>query len=316
MYHMNKENILLQHTYLGSIYSFWATKLVAQHHEKLNPLKSNLFFLFLSIPCFSAHTQSTCMSFNIRFDNPDDGINSWDKRKEAVVKFLNYYNPNILGIQEGLSHQVQYLDEKLKDYNYVGVGRDDGKQKGEYSAIFFDTSCIQLINTKTYWLSPTPDTVSVGWDASMERIITYANFLDKRHMDTFYVFNTHFDNIGKQARKNSADLIIALIKTKELLDKKVIVMGDLNCLPSSDPLKILKSYFYDPWNEQNTFQSYGPSGTFNHFDPACVADKRIDYILTHHYIVSHYRHIDDRKSNGLWMSDHLPVWIAIKRSRS
>ena len=112
------------------------------------------------------------MTYNIRYNNPNDNENWWENRKEEVVHMIKYYHPDIFGIQEGLNDQVNYLNNSLPNYSYTGVGRDDGKEKGEYTAIFYNSDKFELINSKTYWLSNTPNKVSVGWDASMERITT------------------------------------------------------------------------------------------------------------------------------------------------
>ena len=126
------------------------------------------------------------ISFNLRYDNPNDGVNSWDKRKESVVELINFYNPEILGIQEGLHQQVQYLVKNLSNYEYIGVGRDDGKQQGEYTAILYDKTKFSVLKTGTFWLSDKSDTISVGWDASMERICRKANGLVWSHHSCTY----------------------------------------------------------------------------------------------------------------------------------
>lgn len=255
--------------------------------------------------------QSSIMSFNLRYDNPNDNENSWDERKKEIVQMIRYYSPEILGIQEGLNNQVNYLDTALNEYNYVGVGRDDGKVKGEYSAIFYKTGRIKLLSTKTYWLSQTPDTISVGWDASMERIATYGEFVDIQTRDTLYIFNCHFDHIGKIAQKNSAKLLLKILNEKKLTEKKVIIMGDLNCEPNDLPIEIFKTQMDDPYNEPKV-TIYGPLGTFNQFNAKLPITKRIDYILTKNIKVTEYTHIDDRRKNNLLLSDHMPIHIKIK----
>jgi len=253
--------------------------------------------------------QTKVMTFNIRYDNPNDGENKWDDRKEEVIELLNYYAPEILGIQEGLHHQVKYMDEQLTQYAYVGVGRDDGLQKGEYTAIYFDTLKVKLLDTETFWLSDTPDKISVGWDASMERICTYAKLQLKTSKQIIHVFNAHYDHMGVKARINSSKLICKKIKS---LDKvKVIVMGDLNSYPKSDAIKILSKKL-DDGAQVSKKPLYGSLGTFNAFKKDMIPNNRIDYIFTKNLSINSYRHIDDKRNNGLCVSDHLPVIIEME----
>jgi endonuclease/exonuclease/phosphatase family metal-dependent hydrolase len=148
------------------------------------------------------------MTFNIRYDNPRDSLDNWHNRKDNIVSLINFYGSQVVGIQEGLIHQVQFLDENLENFSYVGVGRDDGKEKGEFSAIFVDTMIFRVNKSETFWLSETPEKVSVGWDASMERICTWAELTCKSNNRKIIVYNTHFDHIGKEARLNSVKLIL------------------------------------------------------------------------------------------------------------
>ncbi|QQS51792.1 MAG: endonuclease/exonuclease/phosphatase family protein [Bacteroidota bacterium] len=261
--------------------------------------------------CAQLHGQTSVMSFNIRFNNPNDNENCWEYRKEEIVTMLEFYHPDILGIQEGLYDQVSFLDQMLQNYSYIGVGRDDGKKQGEFAAIFFHNTKFELLETKTYWLSETPDTISVGWDASMKRIVTYGVLRDFQSMDTLYVFNCHYDHIGEIARKNSSELILNLIEKKELRDKKIIVMGDFNSEPDSYPIKTLQSKLNDSY-QASEIPAYGPQGTFNDFDTSMVPQRRIDYIFVKNITVESYLHLDDRRINNLYLSDHLPVMIRVK----
>ncbi|MBD0830604.1 endonuclease/exonuclease/phosphatase family protein [Aestuariibaculum sp. TT11] len=251
------------------------------------------------------------MSFNIRYDNPNDKENWWEHRKSDVCKLINYYQPDFLGIQEGLEHQVAFLKNNTANYNFIGVGRDDGKMKGEYSALFFNDSKFELLQEKTFWLSDTPDKVSVGWDASMERICTFGKFKNKNTKKIIYVFNTHFDHIGEKAQEESAKLILKTIKKLKIKKDKLIVMGDLNSEPESKPIRLLKSKL-DDGLETAKKAFYGPVGTFNNFDPNAILKNRIDYIFTKNIKVLSYRHIDDRRGNNLCISDHLPIFIIVE----
>lgn len=271
-----------------------------------------LFVFFLFVCNMHGCCQSKIMSYNIRYNNPADQSNWWEYRKTEIVAMINYYQPDIIGIQEGLNDQVLYLDSALNQYHFVGVGRDDGHQKGEFTAIFYDTTQYHLIETHTFWLSPTPHKVSVGWDASMERICTYAVFLNQSTQDSLWVFNCHFDHIGKKARANSARLILEQIHKYKITHAPTVVLGDFNCLPNEKPIHILKTTFKDAYESSQT-KPYGPIGTFNAFDSQHKLKERIDYILVKNLLVKKYAAIDDRRKNKGWLSDHLPILIHIEQ---
>lgn len=268
-----------------------------------------IIFLLLTTLCLNA--QNSIMSYNIRYNNPNDGENWWKNRKQEVAGMIKHYQPDILGVQEGLNDQVNYLDTVLVNYSFVGVGRDDGKKKGEYAAIFFNKTTIELLETKTYWLSETPGAISVGWDASMERIVTYGKFRDKSGGNLIHIFNCHYDHIGKVARENSSRLILQLIEDNNLKNERIAVIGDFNSLPNQKPITILKTELQDAF-EVSRSKPYGPIGTFNGFDTEKVMGDRIDYILVKNIHVRQYMNIDDRRKNNLWLSDHTPVMIRLK----
>lgn len=263
----------------------------------------------LILPLSLTSQAFSAMTYNIRYDNPRDRPNSWDERKDDVTALINYYHPDIFGIQEGLVHQVQYLEDNLKNYNYIGVGRDDGMSKGEFTAIFYNTHRFKVIAAETFWLSESPEKISIGWNASMERICTSGTFVDKQTGDSVIVYNAHFDHIGAEARKHSSELIISRI-IENHSNKKLILMGDLNAEPQSPPIQIINQYLSDS-RLYSLNPTYGPEGTFNHFDAAFFPDRRIDYIFTKNVTIINNRHIDDRRTDNLWVSDHLPVYVTI-----
>jgi len=262
-------------------------------------------FLFF-MPCFG---QEKAMTLNIRYNTSNDGENSWENRGEDLVRLLAYYEPDFLGTQEGLQGQLQYIDNELSPYDHVGVGRDDGKEKGEFTAIFYNTNKYELLKTETFWLSDTPNKVSVGWDASMERICTYGVFKNKAKQNIVYIFNAHFDHLGEEAQKRSAELILQKIKDLDILNSPLLVMGDFNCLPKDEPISIFKSFLDDALSISQK-ELYGPKGTFNGFDSELIPQDRIDYIFTKNITnIKSYRHINDKRKNGLCISDHLPVLL-------
>lgn len=251
------------------------------------------------------------MSYNLRYATERDGENQWENRKGKVVDLLAFYEPALFGIQEGLIHQLQYIDQKLSDYTYVGVGRDDGKEAGEFSAIFYDSTLLSLIESGTFWLSETPKKVSVGWDASMERICTYGLFEIQANGKQIWVFNAHFDHRGPTARLESAKLILEKITQYNTNQFPVVLMGDLNAEPDSKTIKAIADKMEDGLHiAKKPF--YGPVGTFNGFEKLPVLDRRIDYIFTLNLEVLSYAHIDDRYENNRFVSDHLPVWVKVK----
>lgn len=254
-----------------------------------------------------AQQSITAITYNIRYDNPGDGEDAWPKRREMLAAQLRFYQPDIFGIQEGLERQINYLSEELPAYRRVGVGRDDGKTGGEYSALYFRSSRFGMVESGTFWLSPTPDTVSKGWDAALPRVCTWAHLHDSISGKKIWVFNTHFDHIGKVARAESARLIAAQIVQKNTRNEPVIIMGDLNAEPEEDPIKVLKTNYSEAFSNSK-IPPFGPSGTFNGFKFHEPVTRRIDYIFTSkkHWTVEQTAVLSDSQ-NCHYPSDHLPV---------
>jgi len=266
--------------------------------------------IFLFIPAIAFGQTFNVMTYNIRYDNPSDGKNAWSLRKECLVSQIEKYNPAILGIQEGLHHQVLYLDSCFSKYAYIGVGRDDGKTKGEYCAIFYDTLQFRVIESSTFWLSGTPERVSVGWDAALERICTYAIFENVQTGKRILVFNTHFDHIGVIARKKSAQLIVS--KEHEINSEKlpVLIFGDFNSSPETKPIKILKNIFSDS-EDISSAKNTGPKSTFHAFDNGIFIAEKIDFIFVNNVKVISVQHINEMRPDGFYISDHLPVSASV-----
>lgn len=166
-------------------------------------MKKKLLILFVKLLLFCplAYGQKSepvnALSFNIRYDNPNDGLQNWHYRKDNILRMINFYDLDILGLQEVLINQLNFLKKHLNEYETVGVGRKDGKNKGEFAPIFFRKNKFELLESGTFWLSETPEKVSIGWDAALERIATWAVLKDKTSRKEFIVMNTHFDHIGK-----------------------------------------------------------------------------------------------------------------------
>lgn len=269
-----------------------------------------LVFALVAIPIQLSSQTTNLISYNIKYDNTSDTVNNWNDRKASMVKLLQHYDADIVGIQEGLNRQLTYLNSALPGFAYVGVGRDDGKEKGEYTAILYNTDKFKVLKTNTFWLSESPEKVSVGWDAALERICTYALFENLLTKKQFWVFNTHFDHIGTKARTNSAQLIFKMINEINTEKVPVILMGDLNLTPDTEAIRFLKQNLTDA-KENSKKPFYGPLGTFSGFDQERILSDRIDYIFVNDVEVLSYIHIDDRMANNKHISDHLPVLITI-----
>lgn len=269
-----------------------------------------LHFLILLCLTSAAFSQLSVMSYNIRYDNAGDSLDAWPNRRANVVAFLQYYHPEIIGLQEALHHQVNYIDDSLDQYAFVGVGRDDGSLKGEFSPIFYDSSQLSLINSSTFWLSETPEEVSVGWDAALPRICTWAIFEDKSAGRQLLVLNTHFDHIGEKARQEAAILILQRIQ-QLIRDESmpVILMGDLNALPESRAVGHIQSTLTDTYLFAN---HHGPDGTFNGFGFPTRNVPRIDYVFTRNLQVVEHAHLLPFTNDYRQLSDHWPVWTVLK----
>jgi endonuclease/exonuclease/phosphatase family metal-dependent hydrolase len=255
------------------------------------------------------------MTFNIRLNIKSDSLNAWPYRKDNAASQIKFHNVHILGVQEALHEQMMDLGQSLSQYKYAGVARDDGKTKGEYSAIFYDTIRMKLLGSSTFWLSLTPEIPgSKSWDAAITRVVTWAKFKDARSKKTFFVFNTHFDHIGKEARRESAKLLKQ--RVKEIAgNNPVIIMGDFNSKPSDDPIKILvdsadNDKFIDTKAVSLT-PHYGPQGTFNAFTSKEIDNEPIDFI----FLKGKWKVLQHATLSQTWggrfSSDHFPVFVRL-----
>lgn len=256
--------------------------------------------------------EMTFMTYNIRYATVNDGDNQWENRKEYLSDQIGFYAPDVFGIQEGLQLQLNYLNTRLSAYDFFGVGRDDGKSKGEYCAIFYDKNKLEVVEHDTFWLSETPTNISVGWDAAMERICTYGLFLNKKTGKKFWVFNTHFDHIGVLAREKSAALIVKKIKDANQGNLPVILMGDFNLNDQSKAIAHLSREFNDSRMVSEN-RPFGPFGTFTGFAFKEPVKDRIDYIFCskEDIRVKKYAVLTDSKDQK-YPSDHFPVLVQVE----
>ena len=254
------------------------------------------------------------MSYNIRLDTEADGVNQWKNRTGRVFNLIKKNNPDLLGVQEAMHNQMMDLKSNLTDYEFVGVGRDDGKEKGEYSAIFYKKDKFDVLNQKTFWLSETPEVPgSKSWDAAITRVVTFVVLKNKLTGKSFAYFNTHFDHIGKEARMNSAKLIKIYIAgfnfgaslAGKYKDLPLLVSGDFNSEPTDEPYQTMIDgkdvTLFDSRPAKNL------TGTFCGFEVNAMKCKTIDYIFhSSHWKAKQYKVIQDH--NGKYYpSDHLPV---------
>ena len=244
------------------------------------------------------------ISYNIRYNSSNDGADLWDLRKEELVGQLKQHAPSTFGLQEAMLVQMQYLDTELESYDYVGVGREDGDTAGEFSAIFYQKDRFEVRQSGTFWLSETPEKVSTGWDAALPRICTYAKFYDRELHQSFWHFNTHFDHMGEVARDESARLILTKIEELTNPEDRVVVTGDFNAMPEDAPILRMKKAMDDPLE---TLKLQGPLGTFSGFKLDAPLDRRIDYIFSQNLKPSSYQHLNERRANGRFISDHMAV---------
>lgn len=271
-------------------------------------------FIFISLFfIFSAQGQHvSLMTYNIRLDVVSDGKNAWLNRKDFLVGQIKFYEPDILGTQEGLPHQISYMNEQLPEYKLIGEGRDGG-DKGEYSGIFYNKEKFKLISNNTFCLSDAPDTVSMGWDAACRRVCTYGLFEDKKSKKRFWVFNTHLDHMGQQARDKGIELILGYIDKLNKKGYPAILMGDFNATPKSDLIENLKTKMTDT-HEVSLNGTFGPNETFNGFKFTKVPKVRIDYIfISKKSRVEVLKHAVLTDSKNLkYPSDHFPVYVELK----
>ncbi len=249
------------------------------------------------------------MSYNIRLGSVDDGENHWNIRKQALVDLIDYYEPDFLGTQEGQQPQLDFMAQNLPHYSYVGKPRTNDPN-GEFTAIFYRTDKFEIVEQNTFWMSETPEKISKGWDAAYERISTYVLFKDKTSKKLFWMMNTHFDHIGKEARRNSALMMIS--KMEELKKKKdvpIFLTGDFNAVETDEPIQVLKTKLQDTKNISEK-KVYGPDYSFTGFKFPKNETEILDYIFIYPSTkvkVKKVRVISDFYANGKYPSDHFPI---------
>lgn len=253
------------------------------------------------------------MTFNIRYNNPGDGENAWPHRRDMAASMIRFHRADVIGLQEAIKEQIDDLAERLPEYSWFGVGREDGAEAGEFSPVFYRTDRLELEKHETFWLSETPGKPSVGWDAALERIVTWGRFRDRKNGTVFYLFNTHFDHRGEIARRESAALLkkhVAGIAGSF----PVLVTGDFNAKPGSEPITVITTG-NDPLTDTASVSHYGhhgPSGTWSGFtSPGSPGDLPIDFIFMRNNVDVLLHGTLSDTFDGRFPSDHMPVLIEI-----
>lgn len=258
-------------------------------------------------------------TYNIRYKNKDDSIkgNVWTKRCQVMCDQINFESPDVLGMQEVLVEQLHDFQRLLDNYSYIGVGRDDGKEAGEYAAIFYKNDRVKLLDSGNFWLNETPDVPKLGWDAACIRICTWGKFKDLRTKKKFYFFNLHMDHVGVVARREAAKLVVSRIK-EMVQDAPVVLTGDFN-VDQTDEINgifthsgILKDSY------ENARIRFAENGTFNSFKVETKTDSRIDHIfVSPSFKVEAY----GLRTDSYWakgrrnLSDHYPVFVKLRGER-
>lgn len=289
-----------------------------------------LLFLFVAP---ALHAQGLFVgTYNVRYQNDDDlrKGNGWPARVRVMCGLLNFEQPDIFGTQEAKAGQVSDLLAGLDGYDYIGVGRDDGKAQGEYSAIFYRKDRVRLLDGGHFWLSEHPDRPGLGWDAACVRICTWGKFMDLQGGEPFFFFNLHMDHVGVVARRESAKLVISRIKAVAGEGAAVVLTGDFNVDQHDEVYRL----FAESGLLQDSYtlarHRFAENGTFVDYDVDRKTDSRIDHVfVSRAFEVDRYAILTD----GYWTpreadcspggggrhyvrrlpSDHYPVFVRLRR---
>jgi endonuclease/exonuclease/phosphatase family metal-dependent hydrolase len=272
--------------------------------------------LLLSLACSQAPAPQsaqaaplTVMSFNIRYGTADDGENHWLKRREQLFALLREQRADVVGLQEALHAQVEEILEAVPGYAYVGVGRSDGRQAGEFAAILYRTARLQARRSDTFWLSDTPGVVkSTSWGNQIERICTWAYFED-REGPAFYAFNVHLDHLSQPSRERSVALLLSRIEARDPR-APVVVTGDFNAGENNPAAVAMRESFRDSFRVLHP--DAGEVGTFNGFAFGRTSGDKIDFVFVEPGVEVLDAAIVRTSRGGRYPSDHFPVTARIR----
>jgi len=273
-------------------------------------MRCSLFLVLLSLSVCAQPEQHKVISYNIRYDGHSDLAPDWSERKTPIVGQLQNQRPTIIGFQEVLANQLKDLQQELSAFRYVGVGRDDGKEAGEFAPIFYDTTRYKLLQSGTFWLSPTPEAPSKGWDAALNRICTFALVESKYDGKKLWVLNTHFDHVGTEARRYSAELLIEkFAELTQEVNAPLLLLGDFNAEPDSQVYQLLHASFNDlSCSKRHRELCSGP--TFNAFTLSETDDKIIDYFWGSPEIIALQYKVLQTPFDRSYPSDHFPLVLS------
>jgi endonuclease/exonuclease/phosphatase family metal-dependent hydrolase len=277
--------------------------------KKINKFILVVFLLFVSGSFYGQNLKM--MTYNIRLDIASDGENAWPNRKDYFTAQIQFYSPDIFGVQEATPNQVVDIASALPNYSKFGVGRE-GEGKGEACTIYYKKDRFLMQQSNTFWLSETPDVISKGWDAAYNRVCTYGLFKDLKTKKIFWIFNLHLDHIGNEARVKGVQLVLSKIATINTKKYPVFLMGDFNSEPDTKQIAEVKKVM-DDTRDVSKEKPFGPSGTFNDFRHDKPVALLIDYIFVSKNSglkIEKHAVLSDSKDLK-YPSDHLPVLIEI-----
>ena len=264
------------------------------------------------LACLASEKESReikVMSYNIRLGSGNDGSNSWENRKQATIEMINDQKPDIFGIQEALSYQIEYIESGCRRYSCAGVGREDGKKEGEHMSIFWNKKAIKMLRWGTFWLSETPETPSKGWDARYKRTATWGLMKDRKTGRKFYFVNTHLDHRGKEAQKNGLKMIVDRIDIINPEGYPMILTGDFNVNPDDPSLIHLDSVMQ---SARKSAEKTDAHNTFNGWSDV-QNDRIIDYIYFKGFDrCPEYQTVRTRYLDIPFVSDHYPITARLK----
>ncbi len=271
--------------------------------------------ILLSFLCISAISQTIVTgTFNLRYDNPKDSGNLWKERAPVAAALIRFHQFDIVGTQEGLRNQLDDLQKGLPEYTWYGIGRDDGKSKGEHSAIFYKKEKFNVVDSGDFWLSEHPEKPGFGWDAKINRICSWLKLKEKSSKKTFFVFNVHYDHRGIEARKESSKLIMQKIETIAG-NQPVLLTGDFNGNHQSEWYTFINNSSLLKDALLQVKNPYVSNGSFNSFQANNPSKDIIDHIfISKHFSVARYGILTDTY-HGRFPSDHYPVLAELKLNK-
>ena len=266
--------------------------------------------LLSMLPCISSAQEQDreydlkVMSYNIRMGSAKDGTNSWEFRYPATALMLEDQKPDVFGVQEAFNYQIRFIEDNFEDYDCVGVGRDDGKQKGEFMSIFWNKKTVKMIKWGTFWLSETPEKPSMGWDAACKRTATWALMKDKKTGKQFYFVNTHLDHRGTEARKKGLELIVSRIAEINPKGYPMVLTGDFNVKPDNAALKDLDTKMQSARKIAPRTDNHPTFNNWGKIKP----DMVIDYIYVSGFSACpEYHTVTEKYGTWKYVSDHYPI---------